>query len=120
MERIIERSQAKKLIGAAELWVRGAPTDQPVREDAAAFGIVLPNEPEPEPYKVLPEAWQAVQMFIRMGTQWRSGHRGVIGLDYRVLEWLLSLYPADDPQTLLEDLQIMEAAALQAIHQQAE
>jgi hypothetical protein len=57
-------------------------------------------------------------MFLRIGTQWRSGPRGVIGLDYRVLEWLLSLYPVADPKSLLEDLQTMEQAALRVIYQQ--
>ena len=54
-------------------------------------------------------------MFLRLGTQWRTGPRGLIGLDYRVLEWLLSLYSAKDPRALLEDIQTMESAALQAI-----
>jgi hypothetical protein len=67
---------------------------------------------------VHPDAWEAVQMFLRLGTQWRTGPRGLIGLDYRVLEWLLSLYPSEDPRGLLEDLQTMEAAALQAFHRQ--
>jgi hypothetical protein len=33
---------------------------------------------------------------------------------------MLSLYPADNPQLLVEDLQVMEAAALEAMSKGAE
>lgn len=59
-------------------------------------------------------------MFLRLGTQWRLGPQGVMGLDYNVLQWLISLYPSDNPQGLLEDLQTMEQAALAAMHNRAE
>lgn len=89
-----------------------------MEREAEAYGVILPEEmTRPEVFEVFPENWSAVQMFLRMGTQWRTGPRGVIGLDYRALEWLLSLYPAADPQALLEDVQTMETAALQAIQQ---
>lgn len=55
-------------------------------------------------------------MFLRLGTQWRTGPRGLIGLDYRVMEWLLSLYPATDARALLDDVQVMEGAVLNAIY----
>lgn len=64
---------------------------------------------------MFPENWEALQMFLRLGTQWRTGPRGLIGLDYKVIEWLLTLYPAKEPRTLLEDIQIMEGAVLAAI-----
>lgn len=64
---------------------------------------------------MFPENWDAVAMFLRLGTQWRTGPRGLIGLDYGVLQWLLSLYPAKDPAALLEDVQVMESAVLEAI-----
>jgi hypothetical protein len=31
-----------------------------------------------------------------------------------VLEWLFSLYPADDPRQLLEDLRVIETTILEA------
>lgn len=52
-------------------------------------------------------------MFCRMTTQWRMGMNGRLGLDYRVLEWLLSLYSVADARALLEDLQVMEYTILQ-------
>lgn len=80
--------------------------------------MILPDEViKPQVFEVFPENWAAVQMFLRVGTQWRVGPRGPIGLDYGALEWLLSLYPAADPRALLEDVQVIETAALQAIQQ---
>jgi hypothetical protein len=40
----------------------------------------------------------------------------VLGLDYGAVAWLLKLYAVEDPRALLEDLQIMEAAAMMALN----
>jgi hypothetical protein len=63
-------------------------------------------------FRVWPENWEAVMMFIKLQTQWRAGPRGFIGLDYRAVEWLFSLYAPAQPRELLEDLQTMELAFL--------
>lgn len=116
MGRLAAGGEAKKLIGAAEHWVRGAPDTSSLEREAEAYGVILPEQSiRPQAFEVFPENWPAVQMFLRVGTQWRVGPRGPIGLDYRALEWLLSLYPAADPRALLEDVQVIETAALQAI-----
>ena len=85
-------------------------------EAAAVFGLVVEHK-EPEHFKVHPEAWPVVLMFCRLGTQWRMGAAGPIGLDLNILPWLLTLEPADDPMALLDDLQTMERAALQAMNE---
>ena len=56
-------------------------------------------------------------MFLRLQTQWRVGMNGLIGLDYVAAEWLFRLYSVKvkDRRSLLEDLQVMESAALVAI-----
>jgi len=59
-------------------------------------------------------------MFCRCMTQWRAGSCGVIGLDYVAVRWLFSLYQVADPVELLEDLQVMEGAAMALINKQAE
>lgn len=41
---------------------------------------------------------------------------GVIGLDYSAAQWLFKLYEVEDQRTMLEDLQTMEVAAMQAIN----
>lgn len=83
--------------------------------DAAAFGIILPEQDEPEHFEVWSENWPAVLMFLRCQTQWRSSMTGLIGLDYGAVQWLFRLYEVEDPCSLLEDLQVMEAAVIQAM-----
>jgi hypothetical protein len=39
-------------------------------------------------------------------------------LDYAAVQWLFRLYGVEDQRTLLEDLQTMEVAAMQAINKQ--
>lgn len=51
-------------------------------------------------------------MWCRVQTQWRTSAGGVIGLDYSALAWLFKMYAVKDPRALLEDLQVMEGAAL--------
>lgn len=58
------------------------------------------------------ENWAALDMFLRCQTQWRTTMNGLLGLDYQAVAWLLRLYEVEDPRSLLEDLQIMEAAVL--------
>jgi len=57
-------------------------------------------------------------MFLRVQTQWRTTMSGVIGLDYAALQWLFRLYEVEEPRSLLEDLQVMEAAAMVVINRQ--
>lgn len=60
-------------------------------------------------------------MFLRLQTQWRavSGMNGgqLIGLDYNTARWLFELYDVEDPRQMLEDLQVMERAAMEAMHE---
>lgn len=53
-----------------------------------------------------------------MQTQWRTTMSGVIGLDYAAVRWLFKLYDVEEPRALLEDLQVMEAAAMSVINKQ--
>lgn len=89
-------------------------------DDAAAFGIDLEIEPDSDDFEVEPEAWPAVQMFLRCQTQWRTGANGLIGLDYGALEWAFRLYETDDPAAMLEDIQIIEAEVLTIMHERAD
>lgn len=58
------------------------------------------------------ENWQVVEMFLRLQTQWRTSMSGVLGLDYGAVQWMLRLYEVEDQRSMLEDLQVMEGAAL--------
>jgi len=55
-------------------------------------------------------------MFLRVQTQWRTTMNGVLGLDYGALAWLFMMYEVQDQRELLEDLQVMEAAAMVTIN----
>lgn len=58
-------------------------------------------------------------MFLRVQTQWRTTMNGVLGLDYGAVAWLLRLYEVGDPRALLEDLQVMEAAAMMVLNERS-
>ena len=57
-------------------------------------------------------------MFLRCQTQWRVGISGIIGLDYTSIIEMIKLYLVEDTVAMLENLQIMEAAALQVINKE--
>jgi hypothetical protein len=84
------------------------------------MGFELPDLPPPvaAEFEVHPDNWATVEMFLRLQTQWRSTMNGVIGLDYSAVQWLFRLYEVQDQRSLLEDLQTMEVAAMQAINKQ--
>ncbi len=54
-----------------------------------------------------------------MATQWRTGVGGVTGLDYNVLPWLMKVSGVEDEAAVLDDIRIMERAALDMIHKGA-
>ena len=80
--------------------------------------MALPEQPSLD-YEVWEENWPAVEMFLRCQTQWRTTMNGVLGLDYGAVAWILRLYEVEDPRALLEDLQVMEAAALMLINERS-
>lgn len=41
---------------------------------------------------------------------------GYVGLKYEVLQWVSQLYDVEDKRRLLEDIQVMEAAALSELN----
>jgi hypothetical protein len=64
--------------------------------------------------EVWPENLPAVNAFIAMGTQWRTGGMGATGLDYAALPAVLRLIniPRADWPEAMDGLRIMEAEAL--------
>lgn len=83
------------------------------------FGLTIEQPPPSDDFEVWPENWDAVVMWSRIQTQWRTSAGGVIGLDYSALAWLFKMYEVEDPRALLEDLQIMEGAALTVMNQES-
>lgn len=111
MVRQPEQGTPKKLIDAAEYWAGGVVVDDS-QDDGAVLGVIWENEDEPSDFEVWPDNWEAVTMWNRVCTQWRTSMAGAIGLDYNVLQWLFEIYQVKDQRSLLEDLQTMEAAVL--------
>jgi len=72
-----------------------------------------------EHFEVWEENWETVVMFLRMQTQWTVTMGGYVGLKYEVLlgaSGLMSLYDVENPREMLEELQVMEAAALSELN----
>ena len=86
--------------------------------DAAVLGIEPPPSKKPKDFEVLPDAWPAVAVFLKVQTQWRTSAGGVVGLDYGAVQWLFRLYEVKDPRSLLEDLQVMEGAVMQILNKE--
>jgi hypothetical protein len=95
----------------------GKVIEDKTNDDAAAFGLKPQHKSaaKTEHYEVWDEHWEAVMMFMRMSTQWNVVMGGYVGLKYEVLVGaggLMALYDVENPRQLLEEIQIMEAAAL--------
>ena len=80
------------------------------------LGLVLPEQDRTDDFEVWEENWPAVEMFLRCQTQWRTTMNGVLGLDYGAVAWVLKLYEVEDQRSMLQDLQVMEAAAMVTIN----
>jgi hypothetical protein len=61
----------------------------------------------------------AVQLFVRMGTQWRTSMSGFTGLDYNVLLRFIDRMHLDDDSydQMVDDIRVMESEALKTIRE---
>ena len=93
-------------------------------EDLKAYGADASALPErltkPVEFEVWPEHEEAVLLFLRCQTQWRTTSGGVMGLDYGVVLQVMDLYAVEDRRRTLEDLQVMEARARELLNKAAE
>lgn len=66
---------------------------------------------------VWPENWPAVDLFVRIGTQWRVGMGGASGLDYSVVWKMIERMrlSQDEEENLFEDIRYLEGEALKAM-----
>lgn len=69
--------------------------------------------------EVWPDCWPAFELFSQCRTQWRVAMAGYTGLDYTAVLALMDLHdiPRADRRALLDDIQHMEAAALEQMAQ---
>ncbi len=87
--------------------------------DEDGIRTVLGEKQKPEDFAVWPENWKAVEMFMSLQTQWRTGPMGgSLGLDYPGVAAALGLLVGSPRRrrSLFIDLQAMEAAALNEVH----
>jgi len=68
-----------------------------------------------EDFEVWDENWPAVEMWLRLQTQWRTSFGGLIGLDYVAAKWMFQLYEVEDQKEMMDCIIVMERSALSAI-----
>jgi hypothetical protein len=89
----------------------------PSKDEAAAFGLTVEEASGPD-VELWPDNLLAVNTFIAMSTQWRTGVNGSTGLDYNVLPFVMrrtGVTPATR-DAVFEDIRTLESAALDTIH----
>ena len=86
-------------------------------EELKAFGLKESDYLE-ESIMVWRENFEAVRLFIQLSTQWRVSMGGVTGLDYSAIRALFKIQgiKKKNYKQLMEDLAILEAAALDEMH----
>jgi hypothetical protein len=84
------------------------------------MGIEMPEPEKAEHYEVEPDAWPALQLFLMVQTQWRSGPSGLLGLDYNAVRWVMELQGITEPLATLDDLQVIEARVVEIVNERAE
>lgn len=118
MERQSHWGAQKKLTDAALYWLRGGVSYNEAISDLKAFGAPqevideLAQAQKVEDFEVWEENFPILTMFLRLQTQWRTSHAGLVGLDYSSAQWLFGLYSVEDQRDMLEGLQVMEYAIL--------
>lgn len=82
---------------------------------------MAPEDYEEEPFGVWPENWPAVELFLRLSTQWRISLSGETGLDYAALYPLLDRVASDPTEweALFDDVRVLEAEALQQMRKKS-
>ncbi len=87
-------------------------------EDDAVLGITTEKKEVDDNFYVLKQNWLYLEMFLRCQTQWRVGVSGIIGLDYTSVLEMIKLYGIQDSVVMIEKIQIIESAALQAMNKE--
>jgi len=85
----------------------------------AAFGLTV-EDVAPADVEIWPDTEPAVMVLVQMGTQWRVGMGGPVGLDYAALPVVLRMngIPRTEWPTVFEDIRVMENAALKTMSEE--
>lgn len=86
----------------------------PSDEELEAIGLNREDVENTDVLDVWPENWLPMQVFSRLGTQWRVGMGGATGLDYSALISVMNLLEVKkkDRGYMFWAIQKMESAAL--------
>ena len=84
------------------------------------MGLTLADYEDQPPFRMLPDCWDALQVFTAMHTQWRYVSAGMAGafqtgLDYSALPAVfdvVGINGQEQRKQVFYDLQVMEEAAL--------
>lgn len=78
------------------------------------------DEASGPPVEVWPDNSDALNVFVAMATQWRSGFGGATGLDYACLPAVFDLLSITKKTRadVFNDLRVMEDAALECMREQ--
>ncbi len=91
--------------------------------DLKAFGAktaALELEEQDNDFPVDEENWESVGLFLKLSTQWRvAGMGGFTGLDYAAVDAVFKIYRVKNRVDRLDDLRIMEMAALPVLNEKA-
>jgi hypothetical protein len=117
---VADWSESKKLRGAGAYWAGERVVDE-TADDLRALGASVSDlesieRKEEQSYPVWEEHYPALDMFLRLQTQWIvTGMGEFVGLNYQSVEFLFRIYDIGNPRELLADLREIEFGALEAI-----
>ncbi len=99
-----------------DFYSKGPPPKESAIDDLANFGappeLISELDTGPEALEVFEENWEAVILFLKLSTQWRTSFSGVSGLEYKSVMILFDLYDVKNRREVFEDIQVIEMAAL--------
>lgn len=78
--------------------------------------IVNKVENHDDDFEVWEDNMEAVTMFLRLQSQWIVSMGGLVGLNYQSVQFLFKIYGITNEKQLLEDIQVMEFAALAVLN----
>lgn len=122
MYRGVQRSQRKKadetenLKSSVQHLLTDKSNPEKTKQQASEWGYALTVAPQ-EDFLVLPENWDAINLFIKSQTQWQyiSGMSGSFktGLNYQGVDTLIDIhFKGADKADLMSRVQVLEQEAL--------
>ena len=117
-----KRGAGKKLKEAAAHWARGGAPNDDLAKELEFLGApdeykeaVLANQQKAE-FEVFEENRAAIEIFLRVSTQWHVAEGVWHGLNYQSVRWVIEMYAPDRCREMFEAVTLMEGAALDVLN----